>query len=387
MRRSELRTVSRRKFALIDAIPRRWYGPRVHLNVQLAARRLGVSPHTIRRWTASGFLPCTRTAGGHRRIKEEDIDELAHLIGGRNHLAARLARERELETLVATAVAVSSQPSATALLREIAVHMATLLDAHRCAISDYHAVTDTVSLRADYDDRGDRRQDARQYTLGQSPTARRAIEDHETVTINVGDARADPAVVAIMRRDGDKCLLVLPTVYQGQSIGLIEVLDHQRERKFSRQELRLAGAVAAQAAVALHSATVFGQLTRCDHDALALRRAIETIAAGCRGLLEQTTRGGVLQAAAEVSARALGAISCVASCNGESAGSSGLRPGDSAVPQTGPAHVIVSSAPRNNGDGDVTLTLTLGGEASDGQAELLDLVTAMAAGAIGAGSS
>ena len=352
----------------------------MYLSVQYAARRLGVSPHTIRRWTASGFLPCTRTAGGHRRIKQEDIDELAHLIGGRNHLAARLARERELETLVATAVAVSSQLDAGALLREIAKQMTTLLDAHLCVISDYDPATRTVSVRAEYDDRGNRQQDTMQYTLGQFPMARRAIEQHESITVNVSDPHADPAEVAIMRRDGDKCLLILPMVHQGQSIGLIEVLDHQRERKFSRQEMRLANAVAAQAAVALHNATVFAQLTRSDQDTLTLRHAIETISTGYRTLHGQAAPAGVLQAAAEISAQALGAISCVASYAGTSAGASGLRPADQALAQTGSAHVIVAAAPC--GETEVTLTTTLGSDAGDGQTELLALVATMAAGAI-----
>jgi len=352
----------------------------MYLSVQYAARRLGVSPHTIRRWTSSGFLPCTRTAGGHRRIKQEDIDELAHLIGGRNHLAARLARERELETLVATAIAVSSQLDVTALLREIAKQMTTLLDAHLCVISDYDPVTRTVSVQAEYDDLGNRRQDTMKYTLGQFPMARRAIEDHESITVNASDLHADPAEVAIMRRDGDKCLLILPMVHRGQSIGLIEVLDHQRERKFSRQEMRLANAVAAQAAVALHNATVFAQLKRSDRDALALRHAIETISAGYGTLHRQTGAAAVLQAAAEVSAGALAAISCVASCRGESAGASGLRPSDQAAAQSGAAHVLVSSAPC--GHDEVTLTVTLGGESGDGQAELLGLVATMAAGAL-----
>ncbi len=374
-----------RKFAPVDGRRGRRYGSRMYLSVQFAARRLGVSPHTIRRWTASGFLPCTRTAGGHRRIKQEDIDELSHLMGGRNHLAARLARERELETLVATAIAVSSQLDATALLREIAKQMTTLLDAHLCVISDYEPTTRTVSVRAEYDDLGNRRQDTMKYTLSQFPMARRAIEDHESITVNVSDPHADAAEVAIMRRDGDKCLLILPMVHQGQSIGLIEVLDHQRERKFSRQEMRLANAVAAQAAVALHNATVFAQLKRSDRDVLALRHAIETISAGYGPLHTQTTTAAVLQAAADVSAQALGAISCVASCCDESAGASGLRSGDQALAQTGAAHVIVSSAPC--GDGEVALTLTLGGDAGDGQAELLGLIATMAAGAIMRGTS
>jgi excisionase family DNA binding protein len=352
----------------------------MYLSVQLAARRLGVSPHTIRRWTASGFLPCTRTAGGHRRIKQEDIDELAHLIGGRNHLAARLARERELETLVATAVAVSSQLDATALLREVARQMTTLLDAHLCVISDYEPSTRTVTVRAEYDDRGNRQLDTMRYTLSQFPMARRAIEEHESITVNVSDPHADPAEVAIMRRDGDQCLLILPMVHQGESIGLIEVLDHQRERKFSRQEMRLANAVAAQAAVALHNATVFAQLKRSDKDALKLRHAIDTISAGYEALHGRRDRGGVLQAAADVAARALGAISCVASCGGESAGASGLSPVAQTSAQSGAAHVIVASAPC--GGDTVSLTLTLAGDAGDGQAELLGLVATMAAGAI-----
>jgi excisionase family DNA binding protein len=373
------------KFAAVDAAPPASYRVPMYLSVQLAARRLGVSPHTIRRWTASGFLPCTRTAGGHRRIKQEDIDELAHLIGGRNHLAARLARERELETLVATAIAVSSQLDATALLREIARQMTTLLDAHLCVISDYDPVTRTVSVRAEYDDRGNRRPDTMKYTLSQFPMARRAIEDHESITVNVSDPHADPAEVAIMRRDGDKCLLILPMVHRGESIGLIEVLDHQRERKFSRQEMRLANAVAAQAAVALHNATVFAQLKRSDREALQLRHAIDTISGGYAALHGQTSRAGVLQAAADVAARALGAISCVASCSGESAGASGVSAADLPLPQSGSAHVIVSSAPC--ADDAVTLTLTLGGEAGDGQTELLGLVATMAAGAIGAAAA
>lgn len=354
----------------------------MNMSVQLAARRLGVSPHTIRRWTASGFLPCTRTAGGHRRIKQEDIDELTHLIGGRNHLAARLARERELETLVKTAIAVSSQLDVNDLLREIAKQMTSLLDAHFCVISAYDAPTRTVSVLADYDDLGNRRPDTMTYTLSQFPVARKAIEEHEIVTVNVSDPHADAAEVAIMRRDGDKCLLVLPMLHQGQVVGLLEVLDHQRERRFTRQEMRLANAVAGQASVALHNAQMFAQLKRSDQDVLILRHAIEKISAGYAGLRAQTTRAKLLQAAAELAAASLSAMSCVASYKGESAGAAGLTTGsgDRRSTQSNTAHVIVSSAPC--GDDQIALTLTLGTAASEGQAELLGLISTMSAGVL-----
>ncbi len=350
----------------------------MYLSVQLAARRLGVSPHTIRRWTASGFLPCTRTAGGHRRIKQEDIDELSHLIGGRNHLAARLARERELETLVNTAIAVSSRLDVTELLREIAKQMTGLLEAHCCVISEYDPATRRVSVMAEYDDLGNRRPDTMTYTLSEFPMARKAIEQHESVVVNVGDPHADAAEVAIMRRDGDKCLLILPLVHQGNGIGLIEVLDHARERRFSRQEMRLANAVAGQAAVALHNAKVFAQLKRTDDEVLALRRAIEEIRAGHDSLARQESPTGVLQTAADVAAAAFGAISCVASHAGLSAGASAVAAGGKTSAQTEHARVIVSSAPCHGSD--LTLTVTLGGAAAEGHSDLLGLIATMAAG-------
>ena len=354
----------------------------MYLSVQHAARRLGVSPHTIRRWTASGFLPCTRTAGGHRRIKQEDIDELAHLIGDSNHLAARLARERELETLVKTAILVSSQLDVTDLLREVAKQMTGLLDAHFCVISEFDPSSRTVSVLADYDNVGNRQPDNMVYTLAQFPVARKVIEEQLCVTVNVSDPHADPAEVSIMRRDGDKCLLVVPMVHQGQSVGLLEVLDHQRERRFSRQELRLANAVAGQAAVALHNAKVFSRLKRSDQDVVALRHAVETISDGQGMLHRQMTPGRLLQEAAELAARALEGISCVASYEGESAGASGVpaASGGERSTQSNSAHVIVSSAP--SGGKPLTLTLTLGRPAREGQAELLGLIAAMAADAL-----
>jgi hypothetical protein len=249
-----------------------------------------------------------------------------------------------------------------------------------CVISEYDPTTRTVTVLAEYDDLGNRHVDTMTYSLSQFPMARKAIEDHESTTVNVSDPHADAAEVAIMRRDGDKCLLILPMLHQSQAVGLLEVLDHQRERRFSRQEMRLANAVAGPAAVALHNAKVFARLKRSDRDVLALRHAIETIAGGHAGLHAQSSAHGVLQAAADLAAQALGAMSCVASCDGSTAGATTAPSGAGGTTQTDSAHVIVSTVPC--GQGGLALTLTLSRPAGDGQAELLGLIAAMAADAI-----
>jgi excisionase family DNA binding protein len=348
------------------------------LSVQLAARRLGVSPHTIRRWTASGFLPCTRTAGGHRRIKQEDIDELASLIGDSNHLAARLARERELETLVGTAVALSAQLDLSELLAEIAKRMTSLLNCHFCAISDYDEETRTVRVLADFDHSGRRWPDWNPYSINEFPLTKKVMTEQEVGLVNINDPGADAAEAAIMRRNGDKSLLLLPLIYQGRTVGLLEVLDHVRERRFSRQELRLARALAAQAAVALQNAKIFGRLRRSDDDVQHLQSALGRAVGIVPGVLAESGPDDVLKKAADGTCQALGAISAVAVCGSHTAGASGKpAAAKGSAPAAGSdAHVVVASAPA--GSDELTITATLPDAVGDWPVDVLQLIATIA---------
>jgi molybdopterin-binding protein len=46
------------------------------LTVRAAAEQLGVAYSTLKRWVHSGAVRTTRTAGGHHRISEAEIDRL-----------------------------------------------------------------------------------------------------------------------------------------------------------------------------------------------------------------------------------------------------------------------------------------------------------------------
>jgi excisionase family DNA binding protein len=352
----------------------------MYLSVQQAANRLGVSPVTIRRWTATGFLPCTRTAGGHRRIDEHDIDDLAKAIGGSNHLAAQLAREREVDVLINTASALAVKLDLTELLLEIAMRMTSLLDCHFCAISEYVPEDDAVCALAEYDHAGQRLPDASPYRLRDFPLTRRVLEEQTTAVVNVDDPHADPAEVAELRREGDRSLLMVPLVVQGRSLGLLEVVDQKRSRDYSRQELRLARAIAGQAAVAIQNAKLFAERRRSDEDITRLREALASFTADVPQFAEGGRQSDALAAVARAVCGALGAISCVASLGGETAGAFGA--GQAAAPTNGQnrggaANLVVARDP--SGATDLTLAVTLPRPPGEGQVELLDLVAALAA--------
>ena len=269
----------------------------------------------------------------------------------------------------------------TELLLEIAMRMTSLLDCHFCAISEYDADTAATRTLAEYDHAGQRLPDASPYRLRDFPLTRRVLGEQVTAVVNVDDPHADPAEVAELRREGDRSLLMVPLVVQGRSLGLLEVVDQKRSRQFSRQELRLAEAIAGQAAVAIQNAKLFAERRRSDEDVANLREALGVLTAHVPRLGEGERRGDALGAVANAVCEALGAISCVASMGGESAGAFGAgrvaASSGSGGERGANASLVVARDP--SGRTDLTLAVTLPHAPGDGQAELLDFVAAVTA--------
>lgn len=51
------------------------------LTTHQVAEKLGVNPVTVARWVKAGKLPAFKTAGGHRRIRKEDLDRFLEECG------------------------------------------------------------------------------------------------------------------------------------------------------------------------------------------------------------------------------------------------------------------------------------------------------------------
>ena len=78
-------------------------GPQSRLRLGEAASRLGVSPHTVRRWAEAGRLEVELTPGGQRTVSQADVSRLAaerRRDGADRPIVAQSARNRFAGTVI-----------------------------------------------------------------------------------------------------------------------------------------------------------------------------------------------------------------------------------------------------------------------------------------------
>jgi diguanylate cyclase (GGDEF)-like protein len=100
------------------------------------------------------------------------------------------------------------------------------------------------------------------------PETLRVLERGVTTIIDADDPLADAAEVTLMRRDGNRMLVMLPLLAKGQAIGLVELFSKNLVR-WDAQRLELARTMANEAAMALENARLYEDARkRADRDPL-----------------------------------------------------------------------------------------------------------------------
>jgi len=324
----------------------------MYLGTQAAAHRLGVTPHTLRRWSSSGIIPCVRTAGGHRRFRVEDVEELLGHGQALRLRDARLARERELETLVDVTVRLCSQLDLCELLAEVARQGTGLLHCQACTIFEFDRESGVIRCLAEFDSSGNRLPDRPVYNIREFPLTTRVLFNQEIAVVNIGDPAADAAEIAAMRPWNIKCFLMAPLTSSGGSIGLLELIDRERERRFSRQELRVVRTIAAAASVAMQNAEAVAAVRRSGLEPEYFDAAVERMTVALGAVCNASTSSEVLRAAAAAACEALDCTAATAGWTDDSP-SAENRASCLAVPPGGPeqksSHALVCRAPCGEG--------------------------------------
>jgi diguanylate cyclase (GGDEF)-like protein/excisionase family DNA binding protein len=240
-----------------------------------AARLLGVSINTLRRWSDSGRVPCYRSAGGHRRYNRKELEGLLgdHRSGatggppapGKARRPADPAaverleqRARDLELLVEAGIHDGSARDTRRILHSVVRRLARVTGA---PVVDIYAVEDGV-LRAlvSFDHgRFDRDWEGTQVPLADFPCSLKAVTERR---ISVATSLDDP----ILTERGRESLarwryesqLSAPLLAHDTVIGLLELSDY-RPRDY-QEHIGLIQGLALAAGHAIENATLFEQV-------------------------------------------------------------------------------------------------------------------------------
>ena len=173
---------------------------------------------------------------------------------------------RELSGLVTLSRDLAETLDPEEIGQRMARHLAEATRASTCLISSWDRSADVVATYASYP-REKLPSFDRSYPLAGFPMTRHVLEAKAPISLHADDPDADPFEVAILRKESQTALAMLPLVAKGETIGLIE-LTRNGER-FEERDLTLAYSLATEAAMALENARLYQQLRhQAFHDSL-----------------------------------------------------------------------------------------------------------------------
>jgi diguanylate cyclase (GGDEF)-like protein len=174
---------------------------------------------------------------------------------------------RELQRLVEMSSALSHSLDSRQVANLIADHIARALGVDECAISYWDRAGNRV-LTLGYWPPTHLDELEPFFDITGFPETRRVLEEQVTAVVDAEDESADPAERALLQREGNRILAMLPLVAKGESIGLVELMSNELV-VFDDARLALARTMANEASMALENARLYEEArTLADRDPL-----------------------------------------------------------------------------------------------------------------------
>jgi diguanylate cyclase (GGDEF)-like protein len=172
-----------------------------------------------------------------------------------------MAQAQRLQALLDLSRALSSSLDLREVLREFATHAAQLTGATAAELSTYDPARGELVMLVEYREGRDEItvSGGQVYHLADFPATRHVLDTQEAVQVRVENPDDDAAECAILERQGQKSLLMLPLVARGETIGLMEIVD-ERDRVWNETDVEFCRALCDIVATSIRNAVLFAEL-------------------------------------------------------------------------------------------------------------------------------
>jgi diguanylate cyclase (GGDEF)-like protein len=274
-------------------------------------RSLGILPVFYQREPVAGIVVGSRDSDRLNAKSAAALELSAAQIGGELAATVQLDRSRaqsaQLRALLEASHAMASTLDYDEVLSVVADQICEVGDADVCEIWEYVEKDGICALRGlcERHPRPGHREllMGRPFTRADLPGEYRAIESERTVECVVSDPGIGDDILANMALWGEKAWLTVPLIYNGQLLGMINLVQREKERRYRADERRLVEGLAQRAAAAMSNAKLYRGLEERSQRLAALVQAGRQITMSI--VLED-----VLRAVAENAATALGSQEC-----------------------------------------------------------------------------
>jgi diguanylate cyclase (GGDEF)-like protein len=201
-----------------------------------------------------------------RRVHHFTADELAladtlaalsaAAIGNARLQRASDDRNRRLASLLSASRAVSSTLVVEDVLARVARTAAETLQADVCYIYEYLHDDDAIAWQAMFERaHGPQAQElGTVFPLTDFPEDREILQNGVIIEENLSDAELPPSARASMLEWGQQTLLSVPLLIEDRAVGLLEIAQLDRERRFAAEEIEFVRALGEHAAIAINNA-------------------------------------------------------------------------------------------------------------------------------------
>ena len=214
-----------------------------------------------------GLLGCTEKRFARRyTAQDKEFLELlavpaALAIHNARVFRAQEERARRLATLRDCGRAVTSSLHVDEVLATLVRKAAEALGSPECIIFDYDAAADTLTAKAIHQEHPQGYEDLGvPVPLSESPSDRVLLENRRIVVETISDPGIAPDSRTSMEDWGEQTCLSVPLCFGDEPLGILVLIETQRERVFSQEEIELINGVAEQAAVAIHNARLYEEV-------------------------------------------------------------------------------------------------------------------------------